>query len=240
MRDRPRLYPQDVELNLKTSVAHGLNGVNAYMFSGGRNDLALGAFGSYHEWQAAVTPEGRGGRTSSRSRDFGRQLRTFGALRLGHPQALRRGGRLLRPVLHDGVPQRSEHRALGMEEAASLLRWHWPAAAARQHQLLAPRPRTGQPRRTPAPSGAGRVRHGAHGGGDAGSCSATTCGPAAGCSSTPTCRSRIWAASRAPFSRTRWACACRAGASGGWAIASGPRTTSPRARSRPSSPGARR
>jgi beta-galactosidase len=80
MRDRPRLYPQDVELNLKTSVAHGLNGVNAYMFSGGRNDLSLGALGSYHEWQAAVTPEGGRRPHFEPIRDFGRQLRTFGAL----------------------------------------------------------------------------------------------------------------------------------------------------------------
>ena len=80
MRDRPRLYPQDVELNLKTSVAHGLNGVNAYMFSGGSNEPSLGAFGSYHEWQAAVRPDGRRRAHFAPIRDFGRQLKTFGAL----------------------------------------------------------------------------------------------------------------------------------------------------------------
>jgi beta-galactosidase len=79
MRDRPRLYPQDVELNLKTSVAHGLNGVNAYMFSGGRNELSLGAFGSYHEWQAAVTPAGKRRPHFAPIAAFGRQLRTFGS-----------------------------------------------------------------------------------------------------------------------------------------------------------------
>ena len=83
MRDRPRLYPQDVELNLKTSIAHGLNGVNAYMFSGGRNELALSAFGTYHEWQAPVTPEGRRRAHFEPIADFGRQLRTWGPLLSG-------------------------------------------------------------------------------------------------------------------------------------------------------------
>ena len=54
LRDRPRLYPNDVELNLKTSCASGLNGLNAYMFSGGKNFDGSGAFGSYHEWQAVI------------------------------------------------------------------------------------------------------------------------------------------------------------------------------------------
>lgn len=58
MRDRPRLYPQDVELNLKTAIGHGLNGVNCYMFSGGRNPSGSGIFGTYHEWQAPVTARG--------------------------------------------------------------------------------------------------------------------------------------------------------------------------------------
>ncbi|MBI3012129.1 MAG: beta-galactosidase, partial [Elusimicrobia bacterium] len=59
MRDRPRLYPQDVDLNIKTSVAHGLNGVNCYMFSSGLNSKGMGAFGSYHDWQAPVSLNGK-------------------------------------------------------------------------------------------------------------------------------------------------------------------------------------
>ena len=78
MRDRPRLYPQDVELNLKTSAAHGLNALNAYMFSGGRNEPGMGAFGAWHEWQAAVAPEGRKRPHYAALRDFGRQVRAFG------------------------------------------------------------------------------------------------------------------------------------------------------------------
>jgi len=58
MRDRPRLYPSDVDLNIKTSAAHGLNGLNCYMFSSGRNTPGIGLFGTKHDWQAPVTLEG--------------------------------------------------------------------------------------------------------------------------------------------------------------------------------------
>ena len=78
MRDRPRLYPQDVELNLKTSTAHGLGLLNAYMFSGGRNEEGVGAFGTYHEWQAAVAADGTRRPHFAALRDFGRQVRSFG------------------------------------------------------------------------------------------------------------------------------------------------------------------
>ncbi len=37
MRDRPRLYPTQVELNVKSSVGQGLAGVNGYMLAGGEN-----------------------------------------------------------------------------------------------------------------------------------------------------------------------------------------------------------
>jgi beta-galactosidase len=58
MYDRPRLYPSDVELNLLSCMASGLGGVNAYMFSGGINEERVGQFGTYHEWQAPVRPDG--------------------------------------------------------------------------------------------------------------------------------------------------------------------------------------
>ncbi len=83
MRDRPRLYPQDVELNLKTSAAHGLGGLNAYMFSGGRNEEGMGAFGSFHEWQAPVASDGTRRAHFAPLRDFGRQVRSFGRLLAG-------------------------------------------------------------------------------------------------------------------------------------------------------------
>ncbi len=78
MRDRPRLYPQDVELNLKTCAAHGLDILNAYMFSGGSNPAGLGAFGTYHEWQAAVAPDGRRREHYAALRAFGQQVHAFG------------------------------------------------------------------------------------------------------------------------------------------------------------------
>lgn len=78
MRDRPKLYPQDVELNLKTSTASGLNALNCYMFSGGKNDPEIGAFGTYHEWQAAVSSTGDKREQFSSMEDFGRIVKSFG------------------------------------------------------------------------------------------------------------------------------------------------------------------
>ena len=54
LRDKPRLYPSDIELNLLTSAAHGLNGLNCYMFSSGINLPGMGCLGTYHDWQAPV------------------------------------------------------------------------------------------------------------------------------------------------------------------------------------------
>ncbi len=48
------------------------------MFSGGRNEPGMGAFGAYHEWQAAVAPDGRRREHFAALRDFGRQVRAFG------------------------------------------------------------------------------------------------------------------------------------------------------------------
>ncbi|MFH1259118.1 MAG: beta-galactosidase [Elusimicrobiota bacterium] len=78
MRDRPRLYPSDVELNLKTSTAHGLNGLNGYMFSGGVNLPELAAFGRYHEWQAPVSSTGEERDHFRPIQEFGRLIKTYG------------------------------------------------------------------------------------------------------------------------------------------------------------------
>ncbi|OGS17991.1 MAG: hypothetical protein A2219_04855 [Elusimicrobia bacterium RIFOXYA2_FULL_50_26] len=80
MRDRPKLYPQDVELNLKTSTASGLNAVNCYMFSGGKNLPEFGAFGTYHEWQSAVSSKGEKREHFEPMAGFGRLIKTFGGL----------------------------------------------------------------------------------------------------------------------------------------------------------------
>jgi beta-galactosidase len=80
MRDRPRLYPQQVELNVKSSVGQGLAGVNAYMFAGGENVPGLGAFGSYHDWQAPVGPQGETRPHLAPLKDFGRFVKWAGPL----------------------------------------------------------------------------------------------------------------------------------------------------------------
>lgn len=78
LKDRPKLYPQDVELNLKTSAASGLNGLNAYMFSGGKNENNTGAFGSYHEWQAPVSSDGKERNHFTPMKLFGKFINCFG------------------------------------------------------------------------------------------------------------------------------------------------------------------
>lgn len=78
MRDRPRIYPADVELNVKTSVAHGLNGINCYMFSSGRNPRGVGAFGSYHDWQAPVSLEGKEREHLNPLKEWGKFLKKYG------------------------------------------------------------------------------------------------------------------------------------------------------------------
>ncbi len=57
-QDRPRLYPKDVELSLKLSVADGLNGINGYVFCGGKNLLNMAFRGTYNEWQAPIDSDG--------------------------------------------------------------------------------------------------------------------------------------------------------------------------------------
>jgi beta-galactosidase len=59
LSDKPRLYPADVELNLRTTLMSGVNGLNCYMFAGGTNEGNVGQFGLYHEWQAPVASDGR-------------------------------------------------------------------------------------------------------------------------------------------------------------------------------------
>lgn len=57
--DRPLLYPSDVDLNIFTSCAHGLNGLNCYMFSSGKNHSSIGWLGTSHNWQAPVALDGK-------------------------------------------------------------------------------------------------------------------------------------------------------------------------------------
>jgi len=80
LKDRPRLYPNDVDLNLRTSCASGLNGLNAYMFSGGRNPDDSGAFGTRHEWQAVVSSEGVEREHFVPMKNFGKFINNFGEI----------------------------------------------------------------------------------------------------------------------------------------------------------------
>ncbi len=58
-QDRPRIYPKDVELPIKLSIAHGLNGINGYVFAGGKNLKGLAFRGTYNEWQAPIGSDGK-------------------------------------------------------------------------------------------------------------------------------------------------------------------------------------
>lgn len=85
LNDRPRIYPADVELNLKTTSMHGIDGVNSYMFCGGVNPELIGAAGKYHEWQAPVSSTGEI-KTHFRPMElFGKFIKTFGD-KLGNMQ----------------------------------------------------------------------------------------------------------------------------------------------------------
>ncbi|MDI6641520.1 MAG: hypothetical protein QME68_04315, partial [Elusimicrobiota bacterium] len=78
LRDRPKIYPSDVGLNLATSTASGLNGLNGYMFSGGKNPDDLGGMGTYHEWQAPVTSDGKQRPHFVPIENFGMFVKKFG------------------------------------------------------------------------------------------------------------------------------------------------------------------
>ena len=78
MTDRPRIYPSDVSLNLAASCANGLNGLNCYMFSGGRNQKRLGVMGTYHEWQAPVASGGSTRPHYKMVKEFGEFIKKYG------------------------------------------------------------------------------------------------------------------------------------------------------------------
>ncbi|AZR73760.1 hypothetical protein BBF96_10410 [Anoxybacter fermentans] len=78
LADRPRIYPQDLELNTRTCVAHGMNALNYYMFAGGVNLEGIGEFGRYHEWQAPLASNGDKRPSFFNARRMGRFFKTFG------------------------------------------------------------------------------------------------------------------------------------------------------------------
>jgi beta-galactosidase len=78
INDRPRIYPSDVELNLKTAAAAGLNGINGYMTFGGQSPDEIQLRGHYHEWQAAVDSKGNFREHAEPLQRFGRFIKSFG------------------------------------------------------------------------------------------------------------------------------------------------------------------
>lgn len=78
LRGRPKIHPADVELLLRGSISQGLNGINSYLFCGGKNPEGLGVFGSYHDWQAPISPEGEDRPHLAPLKSFGKFIKTFG------------------------------------------------------------------------------------------------------------------------------------------------------------------
>ena len=78
--DRPLLYPSDVDLNIFTSCAHGLNGVNCYMFSSGKNPDGMGWLGTIHDWQAPIGLDGKPRPHYEPIKKWGKVFKAFGAV----------------------------------------------------------------------------------------------------------------------------------------------------------------
>ncbi|GGE03900.1 glycoside hydrolase [Marinithermofilum abyssi] len=78
LADRPRVYPQDLDLNARTCIAHGMNAINWYMFVAGENFEDIGLFGRRHEWQAPVDSDGNPRRSFTAARHIGRLLQANG------------------------------------------------------------------------------------------------------------------------------------------------------------------
>lgn len=83
LSDRPRLYPQDLDLNTRTCVAHGMNALNYYMFVAGENPEGLGLFGRRHEWQAPVDSKGQTRPAYEKAKHLGQVFQTIGSRMIG-------------------------------------------------------------------------------------------------------------------------------------------------------------
>ncbi len=79
-QDRPRIYLKDVELPIKLSIMHGLNGINGYVFAGGKNLKGLAFRGTYNEWQAPVDSKGNSKPHLKTISDIGLFVNSFGSL----------------------------------------------------------------------------------------------------------------------------------------------------------------
>ncbi|WP_181347165.1 beta-galactosidase [Thalassobacillus sp. CUG 92003] len=79
LQDRPRLYPQDLDLNTRTCVAHGMNAINYYMFAAGENPDDIGIFGRRHDWQAPINAKGDTQLNYDPAQHLGRMFQTIGS-----------------------------------------------------------------------------------------------------------------------------------------------------------------
>ncbi|WP_123042988.1 beta-galactosidase [Cohnella candidum] len=86
--DRPRLYPQDLDLNTRTCVAHGMNALNYYMFAAGENYEHIGLFGRRHEWQAPLDSAGNPGANYWKAQHLGRMFQAIGTRLLNAPKRI--------------------------------------------------------------------------------------------------------------------------------------------------------
>jgi beta-galactosidase len=88
LSDRPRLYPQDLDLNTRTCVAHGMNALNYYMFAAGENYEHIGLFGRRHEWQAPLDSEGNLRPNYEKARHLGHMFQAIGGALLDAPKRI--------------------------------------------------------------------------------------------------------------------------------------------------------
>ncbi|MCY0897412.1 MAG: beta-galactosidase [Firmicutes bacterium] len=79
LADRPRLSKYDLGLATRLVIAHGLNGLNYYMFSGGDNPDGIGSLGRRHDWQAVIAADGSYRPSYDTVRHLGSVLRTVGS-----------------------------------------------------------------------------------------------------------------------------------------------------------------
>ncbi|MGM0865693.1 MAG: beta-galactosidase [Bacillota bacterium] len=86
LADRPRLYPQDLDLNTRTCVAHGMNALNYYMFVGGENYENIGLFGRRHEWQAPIDSKGELRPNYDKARHLGEVFQSIGKKLIESPK----------------------------------------------------------------------------------------------------------------------------------------------------------
>lgn len=78
LSDRPRVYPNDVELITRLCVASGMNALNYYMYCGGDNVEGIGLFGRRHEWQAPIASNGDLRPSYEVTHHLGELFNTFG------------------------------------------------------------------------------------------------------------------------------------------------------------------